>query len=285
MPGNSQSILLRGPIRSVTRAAEQSRGRARAVVVAGTVTDSRLLQFATRGWNEGNLGLLTDGLPARIKFPLLVGNDATLGGLTEARTGATRRARVALHILVAVGVGGVLLVDGQTMTRTRGEYGHLPFGDPELVCPGGARGCWDLMVDGRALARHRGDPPPDNPIAYAMRLLDGVTRGAISDPAARQAVEFVARSLGAGIAGLVNLHDAETTAIAGVAPLIRHAAPEACDRGYQEGLMVFQRGEVSAILDSFHSDEGPVLGALSLSIDEITSPAALAQWGKLTPRG
>ncbi|GAB2475236.1 ROK family transcriptional regulator [Xylanimonas ulmi] len=276
--------------RSVTRAAEQSRGRARAVavVVAGTVTGSRLLQFATRGWSEADLGMLTEGLPASSPLRLLAGNDATLGGLAEARTGAARGARVALHILVAVGVGGVLLVDEQPMTGARGaggEYGHLPFGDPELVCPCGARGCWDLMVDGRALARHRGDPPPDDPVAYATRLLGDLTRGVISDPAARHAIELVAHDLGAGIAGLVNLHDPELITIAGVAPLIRHAAPEAFDRGYQNGLMTFHRRETPAILDGLHGDEGPVLGALSLGVDEITSPTALARWGELTSGG
>lgn len=286
--GNEQPAQFLSRIaRSVTRAAEQSRGRARAVtvVVAGTVTGTRLLQFATRGWDEADLGVLTDGLPAHSRLRLLAGNDATLGGLAEARTGAARGARVALHILVAVGVGGVLLVDGQPMTGARGaggEYGHLPFGDPELVCPCGAHGCWDVMVDGRALARHRGDVPPDDPIAYATRLLDDLVHDRRTDETTRHAAESVARALGAGVAGLVNLHDPETTTLAGVAPLIRRAAPEAFDRAYREGLMRFHRSEVPTLLDSVHGDEGPVLGALSLGIDEITSAAALAEWAGLT---
>jgi predicted NBD/HSP70 family sugar kinase len=276
--------------RSVTAAVEQGHGRARAVaaVVAGTVTGARLLQFATRGWDEADLGLLTSGLPEHAKLPLTVGNDATLGGLAEARTGAARDAAVALHILVAVGVGGVLLVNGQPVTGARGaggEYGHLPFGDPELRCPCGARGCWDLMVDGRALARHRGDPPPSDPIAYATQLLADLDHGQANDQGTRRAVEAVAHDLGAGVAGLVNLHDPETTTIAGVAPGIRRAAPDAFASGYRDGLMTFHRRELPAVLDSFHRDEGPVRGALSLGIDEITSPAALAQWTELTPEG
>ena len=211
---------------TVAATTRRGSGRVRVVVavVAGTVSGTRLLQFATRGWNEADLGILTSKLPLQSGVRLLAGNDATLGGLAEARSGAARTARVALHVLVAEGVGGVLLVDGQPMTGTRGaggEYGHLPFGDPDLHCPCGARGCWDLMVDGRALARNRGDDQPSDPIAYAERLLHRVRAGQTTDPRDRRAAELTAHALGAGTAGLVNLHDPEVITIAGFAPDIR----------------------------------------------------------------
>jgi predicted NBD/HSP70 family sugar kinase len=184
---------------TVTNTARRSSGRVRVVVavVAGTISGTRLLQFATRGWNEADLSALTTTLASDSAVRLLAGNDATLGGLAEVRSGAARNARVALHIMVAEGVGGVLLVDGQPMTGTRGaggEYGHLPFGDPTLACPCGARGCWDLMVDGRALARHRGDDPPSNPAGYAKQLLHRLQTDGTTDPRDRRAVELTARA-------------------------------------------------------------------------------------------
>jgi predicted NBD/HSP70 family sugar kinase len=261
----------------------RSSGRVRVVVavVAGTVSGTRLLQFATRGWNEADLGVLTSKLAPQSRVQLLAGNDATLGGLAEARSGAARTARVALHILVAEGVGGVLLVDGQPITGTRGaggEYGHLPFGDPVLRCPCGARGCWDLMVDGRALARHRGDDQPSDPVAYAQRLLQRLQTGHPGDPRDQRAAELVARALGAGIAGLVNLHDPEVITIAGVAPALRDAAQHAFAEGFRSGLMTFHRHDPPPVLDGLHGQDGPALGALSLGIDELTKPAALADW-------
>jgi predicted NBD/HSP70 family sugar kinase len=268
---------------TVAATTRQSAGRVRVVVavVAGTVSGTRLLQFAIRGWNEADLGVLTSKLPAHSGVRLLAGNDATLGGLAEARSGAARTARVALHILVAEGVGGVLLVDGQPITGTRGaggEYGHLPFGDPVLQCPCGARGCWDLMVDGRALARHCGDDRPGDPVAYAESLLDRLRTGRAGDPRDRRAVELAAHALGAGIAGLVNLHDPEVITIAGVAPGLRAAAREAFDGGYRDGLMNFHRYDPPPVVDGLHGQDGPVLGALNLAIDELTEPAALAAW-------
>ena len=275
---------------TVAATTRRGSGRVRVVVavVAGTVSGTRLLQFATRGWNEADLGILTSKLPLQSGVRLLAGNDATLGGLAEARSGAARTARVALHVLVAEGVGGVLLVDGQPMTGARGaggEYGHLPFGDPVLQCPCGARGCWDLMVDGRALARNRGDDQPTDPIAYAERLLHRVRAGQATDPRDRRAAELTAHALGAGTAGLVNLHDPEVITIAGLAPDIRDAAPDAFADGFHHGLMTFHRHEPPPVRVGLHGQDGPVIGALSLGIDEITSPAELADWEAVTAAG
>ena len=272
---------------TLAAATRRNSGRVRVVVavVAGTVSGTRLLQFATRGWNEADLGVLTSKLPPRSGVRLLAGNDATLGGLAEARSGAARTAGVALHILVAEGVGGVLLVDGQPTSGTRGaggEYGHLPFGDPVLKCPCGARGCWDLMVDGRALARHRGDDQPSDPTAYAERLLHRLQSGRATDPRDQRAAELTAHALGAGIAGLVNLHDPEVITIAGLAPDLRRAAPDAFADGFQHGLMTFHRQGAPPVRDGHHGQDGPLLGALSLGIDEITDPAALADWERIS---
>ena len=83
------------------------------------------------------------------------------------------------------------------------------------------------MVDGRALARNRGDDQPSDPIAYAGQLLHRVRAGQAADPRDRRAAELTAHALGAGIAGLVKLHDPEMITIAGLAPDIRDAAPDA----------------------------------------------------------
>ena len=142
---------------------KSKRLRAIAVSVAGTISGAKLVQFTSRGWNDVDLSVLTAKIPDRAGVRLLLGNDATLAGLAEARTGAARSAATALYLIVAQGIGGTLVVNGEPLAGAHGaagEYGHIPFGDPTLVCPCGAHGCWDLTVDGRALARHRGDGPP-----------------------------------------------------------------------------------------------------------------------------
>lgn len=270
-------------IARVVAAERAEGGRVRAVVVsvAGLVSGTRLLQFTNRGWSDLDLAALTAPVPAAAQVRLLVCNDAALSGLAEARTGSARSARVVVHVLVSVGLGGTLLIDGRPVTGAHGaagEFGHQPLGDPALRCPCGARGCWDLMVDGRAMARYRGDDPPEDPVAYASRMLDAVRTLASTDPRDRQAVRLAAAALGAGLAGLVNAHDPDVVTLAGLAPGIRATAPDAFADAYRDGLMDFHRRDPPPVRDGMHQDDGPVRGAAALAVDAITAPEELERW-------
>jgi predicted NBD/HSP70 family sugar kinase len=254
---------------------KSKRLRAIAVSVAGTVSDAKLVQFTSRGWNDVDLSALTDSIPDRADVRLLLGNDATLAGLAEARTGAARDAATALYLIVAQGIGGTLVVNGETLTGAHGaagEYGHIPFGDPTLVCPCGARGCWDLTVDGRALARHRGDEPPDDPVAYVHHLLGK------RDAPTRRAFEAVAASLGRGAGALVNLHDPEVVTLGGVAAALRSAAMDVFNDAYRDALMAFRKDSPPPVRDAEHGEDGPLHGAVALALDHVTTTAGLADW-------
>jgi predicted NBD/HSP70 family sugar kinase len=254
---------------------KSKRLRAIAVSVAGTVSDAKLVQFTSRGWNDVDLSVLTDSIPDRADVRLLLGNDATLAGLAEARTGAARDAATALYLIVAQGIGGTLVVNGETLTGAHGaagEYGHIPFGDPTLVCPCGARGCWDLTVDGRALARHRGDEPPDDPVAYVHDLLGK------RDAPTRRAFEAVAASLGRGAGALVNLHDPEVVTLGGVAAALRGEATDVFDDAYRDALMAFRKDSPPPVRDAEHGEDGPLHGAVALALDHVTTAAGLADW-------
>jgi predicted NBD/HSP70 family sugar kinase len=249
--------------------------RAIAVVVAGPVSDAKLVQFTSRGWNDVDLSVLTAKIPARAGISVQLGNDATLAGLAEARSGAARTAITALYLIVAQGIGGTLVVNGDTMIGAHGaagEYGHIPFGDPKLLCPCGARGCWDLEVDGRALARHRRDEPPDDPVTYVHNLIGK------RDAATRRAFAAVAASLGRGVGALVNLHDPDVVTLGGVAALIRAAASDVFDEAYRDGLMSFRKDSPPPVRDAQHGEEGPLHGAVALALDRVTTATGLAEW-------
>ena len=264
---------------AMRRAVDQARDRyghrlrAVALAVAGIVRDEHLVQASTLGW--GPLDLTTLTRPAGL--PLLVGNDATLAGVAEARTGAATGARTALHLIVATGIGGVLTVDGHPVDGAHGaagEYGHLPLGDRRLRCPCGARGCWDLEVDGRAIARHLGEPAPADPRAYALGFLERADTG----PRVRDALAAVAQALAAGIAGLVNACDPDLITLGGLGPPIRRADGTAFDRAYTDGLMAYRRGRPPPVIDATHGDDGPLHGAAIIGLDHVTSETALADW-------
>ncbi|WP_343963546.1 ROK family transcriptional regulator [Kribbella koreensis] len=246
------------------------------LAVAGTVREDHLMQAPTLGWNTIDLSpvVATTGLP------LLVGNDATLSGVAEARTGAAAGAGTALHLIVEVGIGGTLIIDGSPAsgaTGAGGEYGHIPFGDRRRTCPCGARGCWDLEIDGRALAEHLHEPQPDDPYSYAEAVLQRTTEAPV-----RRAVAKVTAALATGIAGLVNAHDPEVVTLGGLAVPLRAAAPTVFGTAYSDGLMTFHRANPPAVLDSTHQQTGALRGAAAVGLDEITTETALANWADRT---
>jgi len=220
---------------------------------------------------------MTAKVPTRAGVQLLLGNDATLAGLAEARTGAARSAATALYLMVAEGIGGALVVNGEPLSGAHGaagEYGHVPFGDPALECPCGARGCWDLTVDGRALARHLGDEPPGDAVAYVHELISRPKR----DKPMRRAFGAVAASLGRGTGAYVNVHDPDVVTLGGVAALLRAEAPDAFDHAYRDALMAFRKGSPPPVRAAEHGDYGPLHGAVAMALDRITTPAGLADW-------
>lgn len=249
--------------------------RAVAVGVAAPapMSDDGLVRATELAWDAVDLAPITAGLgPGPV--PLRLGNDATLAGVAEARTGAATGSATALFLTVEVGLGGALLLDGHPHVGAHGqagEYGHLPFGDPTRRCSCGAAGCWGPDVDGRALARHLGDPEPGDPRSYAVAVLG---RAAGGDPAAVEAVCGVAAALARGVAGLVHVHDPDVVVLGGLARGL-HAAPGFAE-AYVGGLMAFRRAAPVPVLDAVHGDDGALHGAAALALDHATSPEGLA---------
>ncbi|ONI77562.1 XylR family transcriptional regulator [Kribbella sp. ALI-6-A] len=274
-PGTVLSALRE--VVAATQAQYGDRLRAVALAVPGTVRGLVLLQASTLDWTDVDL---TPVVRDTGLF-LLTGNDATLAGVAEARTGAAAGAGTALHLIVEVGIGGTLLLDGVPVggaNGTAGEYGHTPYGDRSVRCPCGARGCWDLEIDGRALARHLGEREPDDPYSYADELL--------RQPSVRtrQAIETVAGALGAGIAGLVNAHDPAVITLGGLAVPLRAAAPDAFAAAYSDNLMAFHRSAPPPVLDAAHPTDGVLRGAGALGLDHLTSEASLTAWADALSR-
>ncbi|HET9169467.1 MAG TPA: ROK family transcriptional regulator [Actinospica sp.] len=277
--GRSDGSVVVRPIAEALRdlhARYGDRLRAVSVAVAGAVQHGRLVQAAPLGWGPTDLsGILPDDT-----LPLLIGNDATLAGLAEARGGAGAKAGTVLHLTVEVGLGGVLIVGGVPAVGAGGaggEYGHIPFGDRAMRCECGARGCWGSEVDGRALARLLGAPAPEDPRAFAHEVLDRAANGSPADIAA---VRRVARALASGIAGLVNAHDPGIVTLGGLAPLIRATAPEEFDAAYLDGLMTFRRADPIPLRAAALGGEGALIGAAAAGLDLVLSESGLNRWAE-----
>jgi predicted NBD/HSP70 family sugar kinase len=199
-------------------------------------------------------------LPDGVVF--VAGNDASLAAAAESARGAAAGASLAVHLRIEGGLGGAIVDHGRLLVGAlgvAGEFGHMPFGDPAVTCPCGAAGCWGTAVDGTALARFLGQPPPPDPVSYARRIIADAT-----DPTAereRAAVDAAAAALGRGIAGLVNGLDPDLVTLGGVGADLLAAAAGELTTAYRAGLMAFRRTTPPPVVPAALADDGPIAGA------------------------
>jgi predicted NBD/HSP70 family sugar kinase len=270
--GNAGAVLGRLR-RAIMRAADQLGGRALAVGVAvpGLTAGTRVLDASMLDWREVELDVIGAGLP------LIAGNDATMAAVAEARVHPL--AGVLLHLVLEVGVGGALLLDGRPAQGARGlagEFGHLPFGDRDQVCGCGARGCWGLAFDQRRLASRLGQPEPADPRGWLARILE------TTQPAAkeRRLREQLAADFGRGTAGLVNALDPQMVTLGGLAGPLRDAAPDAFQHAFEAGLMSAHRRPTPAIVTGQAGEDAVLVGAALATFDQILDASQLALWAR-----
>jgi predicted NBD/HSP70 family sugar kinase len=259
--GGPDDAALAGLHRAVGELRNRFGARVRGLGVAapGIVLDERFLDATGLGWTGVDLWSLLP--PGEL---VVADNDATLAAVAEVRRGAAEGAASALHLLVEVGLGGAHVDGGRLVGGARGaagEFGHLPMGDPAVLCSCGARGCWGTAVDGGALARALGEPDPADPVSWARQVL------ARRDDAARAAVAAVATALGRGIGGLVNALDPEVVTLGGLAADLLAAAPAEVDAACRAGLMGFRRGTPPPVVAARLGADGPLTGAAERAWD------------------
>ncbi len=98
---------------------------------------------------------LADWLAELLDVPAVLGNDADVAGLAEARFGAGRGLSPIFYITLGSGIGGGLIVDGHIYRgcgRGAAEIGHLRRGD--RIIEQEASG-WAIREKARAALRHK----------------------------------------------------------------------------------------------------------------------------------
>ena len=253
---------------AVTRMRRRYGRRIRGLGVSapGTIREGHLLDAVNLRWWSVDLREIWPSADL-----LVIGNDATLAAVAESRRGAIREARLAVHLHIDAGLGGAVVAEGRVLAGAHGnagEFGHMPFGDPAMQCPCGARGCWGPTVDGSELARLLHTPPPREPVTFARAV---IARAADGDSRESHAVRGVAANLGRGIAGLVNAFDPDVVTLSGLADPILASAPDPLLAAYREGLMSYRRESAPPILPAAVGDDGPLIGAGEQAWDSLWS--------------
>ncbi|MCE5268676.1 MAG: ROK family protein, partial [Planctomycetaceae bacterium] len=95
-------------------------------------------------------------LKARLKVPIVIGNDGNFGALGETWLGSARKAKSVLYICVGTGIGSGFVQRGQLWRGDResaGEIGHIIMQLAGPKCGCGNRGCFEALASRTAIER------------------------------------------------------------------------------------------------------------------------------------
>lgn len=161
--------------------------------------------------------------------PVFVENEANLAALGEYFYGAAKGYDDVLYISTGVGLGGAIVRRGQIVRGKSGfaaEFGHMTVDPNGELCNCGNRGCWETQVSQRALFQHiRAAVEAGQASALVAMIggaLDRLTLPVIVDAAhagdsvAQAAITTVGRSLGIGIASLINALNPDLVVLGGM---------------------------------------------------------------------
>ena len=185
------------------------------------------------GWEGHDL---VAGLKKAFGVTAFLENDADAAALGELAWGAGRGAKRFIYLTVSTGIGAGMVFDSRLYRGADGahpEAGHhvIDPSGPQCFC--GARGCWESLAGGPALAARGGRPS-------AREVCQAAEQG---DPTARAAVEREASYLGLGLANLVTLFVPDVIALGGGVMRSRHLFMEKIGQTIREncGLVPFEK--------------------------------------------
>ncbi|MBZ5582018.1 MAG: ROK family protein [Acidobacteriia bacterium] len=164
------------------------------------------------GWQGGNI---VDDLEDEFGVDAVVENDADCAALAEANWGAAKGSSRFLYVTISTGIGAGIILSGQLYRGVDGahpEIGHQALDCSGPLCYCGARGCWESLASGPAMASWTGEQRPEAGELTAAQICDMARRG---DPLALRAVEREGEYIGLGLSNLITMFVPDTIALGG----------------------------------------------------------------------
>ena len=242
------------------------------------------IEYST-GTVETSVNIPLTGVPLRAELgrrfgvPVFVDNDANCAALAEAQLVPCDNL---VMLTLGTGVGGGVINSGRIFRGAHGlgaELGHFSVNADGPPCPGNCpnHGCLEAYCSGQAIERDATELAEDKPGSRLARALgeDGkvsgrelVSAAEEGDPDALLIFDRLARMLGVGIAGYVNVFQPELLVIGGGLSRASHlyfqrAVQEAASRALPA---LWRRAQVS--LARGGADAG-VIGAGVLAAQEV----------------
>jgi predicted NBD/HSP70 family sugar kinase len=254
--------------RSVIAALPGRAPLAMGVSVPGVVrsADGRIELAPNLDWRDVALPELLTGCLG-IELPVLVGNDADLGALSEHLRGVGRDCDNLIFLNGRIGVGGGVIVDGRQLRGAgglAGEFGHMGVDPDGEVCHCGNVGCWETKISEQRLLRLAGHPDAHGPAAVAETLAAADN----GDDRAEAAVREVCAWMGRGLGALTNIFNPQLIVIGGtLAAVLQSRAGQI--RTALEGAAVPASAAAVRLVPPALGADAMLLGAAELAFDRL----------------
>lgn len=212
----------------------------------------------------------------RFGLPTVVENDANAAAWGEREFGAGKGSDDMLMLTLGTGIGGGVIAGGNLYRGHRGfagEFGHMTIveGGPQCAC--GQRGCLEALASGSAIARMAREGvggasdsillelAGDNPLKITGALVAEAARA--DDEFAIGILERAGRSLGVGIANLVNAFDPEIVVVGGSVASVGYFLIEPAR--VEIGARLSGRRDVPEITTAALGNDAGVIGVAALA--------------------
>ncbi len=177
------------------------------------------------GWNNVPLRQM---VLSKFGLPVILEDSVRTLALAEQRFGAAKGLRNFVYVVVSMGVGAAIYMDGQLYLgadNLAGEFGHITIDERGDHCSCGNRGCLEVYASGWAILNRLKSGLQEgvySSLAQAMRRdpdrlsIEAVVRAAKSgDQFARTVLWEAGLHLGTGIATIINLLNPEAILLGG----------------------------------------------------------------------
>ncbi len=172
---------------------------------------------------------LRDRISERLRLPVTLDNDANCATVGEWWQGAARGGKNVVGMTIGTGIGGGVIIEGKLFhgaSDVAGEIGHTTIDLNGRHCKCGNYGCLEAYASGPAIATRAREVLVREETASLLPSmvggkLDSITAETVykaaqqGDAVASEIVRDTARYLGAGIANLLNILNADVVVVAG----------------------------------------------------------------------
>ena len=146
---------------------------------------------------------LKQELRKAFKVPVYIENDANAAALAELKYGAGKSCKNFIFVTISTGIGGGIIIDKKLyrgVDGSAGEIGHMVIDKNGKRCGCGMPGDLEVLGSGRAFK--------PSPIKVEKAARSGKSW-------AKKEIDKVARNLGLGFAGIINIFNPEMIIVGG----------------------------------------------------------------------